>query len=49
MLEKDRLKFNIKKPLMGLAKPIVLTDANNTNNIIMLPSLGKCIEYLKNN
>ena len=48
LLEKDRLKFNINKPLMSLAKPIVLTDANNINNIIMLPSLGKCIEYLKN-
>lgn len=48
MLEKDRLKFNINKPLMSLAKPIVLTDANNKNDVIVLPSLGKCIEYLKN-
>ncbi len=48
MLEKDRLKFNINKPLNSLTKPIVLTDVNNTSNIIMLPSLGKCIEYLKN-
>ena len=49
MLEKDRLKFNINKPLMSLAKPIELTDANNkNNNIIILPSLGKCIQYLKN-
>ena len=48
MLEKDRLKFNINKPLMSSAKPIVLTDANDKNNIIILPSLGKCIVYLKN-
>ena len=48
MLEKDRLKFNINKPLVSLAKPIVLTDANNKSNTIILPSLGKCIEFLKN-
>ena len=48
MLEKDRLKFNINKPLISLPKPIVLTDANNKNDVIVLPSLGKCIEYLKN-
>lgn len=48
MLEKDRLKHNISKPLNSLAKPVVLTDINDANNIIMLPSLGKCIEYLKN-
>lgn len=46
MLEKDRLKYNINKPLNSSAKPIELTDIS-TNNIIMLPSLGKCIEYLK--
>lgn len=47
MLEKDRLKHNISKPLNSLAKPVVLTDINDANNIIMLPSLGKCVEYLK--
>ena len=43
-----RLKFNINKPLMSSAKPIVLIDANDKNNIIILASLGKCIVYLKN-
>lgn len=47
ILEKDRLKYNINKPLSSLAKPIELTDIT-TNNIIILPSLGKCVEYLKN-
>ena len=48
MLENDRLKFNINKPLISSAKPVVLTDANDKNNIIIFPSLGKCIVYLKN-
>ena len=47
MLEKDRLKFNINKPLTSLAKPIVLRDVNKINNTIMLPSLAKCIKYFK--
>ena len=47
MLEKDRFKFNINKPLNSLTKSVALSDVNNTNNTIMLPSLGKCIEYLK--
>ena len=47
MLEKDRLKFNINKPLNSLSKSVILTDVNNINNTIMLPSLGKCLEYLR--
>jgi len=46
MLGKDRIKFNINKPL-SLAKAVVLTDANNINNTRMLASLGKCIKYLR--
>lgn len=46
MLEKDRLKYNINKPLNSSAKPVELTNIS-TNNIIILSSLGKCIEYLK--
>lgn len=47
MMEKDRLKFNINKPLSSLAKPVMLTEINNTDSTVILPSLGKCIEYLK--
>lgn len=48
MLKKDRVKFNISKPLTSLAKPVILIDANNKKNTIMLTSLAKCIEYYKN-
>lgn len=48
MLEKDRVKFNKNKPLNSLSKPIILTDVNNLNNTIMLPSLSKCVEYFQN-
>ena len=47
MLEKDRVKFNKYKPLNSLSKSVILTDINNLNNIIMLPSLGKCVEYFR--
>lgn len=47
ILEKDRIKFNINKPLNSLSKAILLTDVNNPENTIILPSLGKCIEFLK--
>ena len=46
MLEKDRLKFNKTKSLNSLAKPVSLTKVN-TGEQIVLPSLGKCVEFLK--
>lgn len=46
MLEKDRLKYNINKPLNGLARSVRLTNISTKDNIT-LPSLGKCIEYLR--
>jgi hypothetical protein len=47
MLEKDRLKFNKIKPLNSLAKQVSLTNVN-TSNTIVLPSLGKCVEFFNN-
>lgn len=48
MLEKDRAKYNINKPVNSLSKPVILTDVNNLENTVVLPSLGKCVEYLHN-
>ena len=48
MLEKDRVKYNKNKPLNSLSKPVRLIDVNNPENIIVLPSLGKCLEFLHN-
>jgi hypothetical protein len=48
MLEKDRAKYNINKPVNSLSKPVILTDVNNLENTVVLPSLGKCVEYLQN-
>lgn len=48
MLEKDRLKFNKNKPLHSLSKSVLITDINDTNNSIIVPSVDKCIEYLRN-
>jgi hypothetical protein len=48
MLEKDRVKYNINKPVNSLSKPVTLTDVNNLENTVVLPSLGKCVEYLQN-
>jgi hypothetical protein len=48
MLEKDRAKYNINKPVNSLFKPVILTDVNNLENTVVLPSLGKCVEYLQN-
>lgn len=48
MLAKDRVKFNKNKPLTSISKPVILTDVNNSNNTIMLSSLGKCVEYFQN-
>jgi hypothetical protein len=47
MLENDRIKFNKNKPLNSLSKPVILTDENNLENTIVLPSLSKCVEYLQ--
>lgn len=57
MLEKDRSKYNINKPVNSSSKPVILTDVNNLENTVVLPSpppptlrgsLGKCVEYLQN-
>jgi len=48
MLEKDRVKYNKNKPLNSLSKSVILTDVNNLENTTVLPSLGKCVEYLQN-
>jgi len=47
MLEKDRVKFNVNKPLTSLSKSVILVDVNNSNNSKLFFSLGKCVEYLK--
>ena len=47
MLEKDRAKYNINKPVNSSSKPVILTDVNNLENTVVLPSLGKCVEYLQ--
>lgn len=47
MLEKDRVKYNKNKPLNSSSKAVILTDVNNLENTIVLPSLGKCVEYLQ--
>jgi hypothetical protein len=48
MLEKDRLKFNKNKPLHSLSRSVLITHINDTKNTVILPSLDKCIEYLRN-
>ena len=48
MLEKDRVKFNKNKPLNSLSKPVWITNVNDSDKTKMLPSLGKCVEYLQN-
>jgi hypothetical protein len=48
MLEKDRVKYNKNKSLNSLSKPVRLTRVDNLENTIVLPSLGKCVEYLHN-
>lgn len=47
MLEKDRVKFNINKPLNSLSKSVVLMYINDNKNSKFFLSLGKCVEYLK--
>ena len=46
MLKKDRLKFNKIKPLNSLSKAVELTKVN-TNNSVVLPSLGKGVEFFR--
>ncbi len=48
MLEKDRQKYNKNKPINSLSKRVLLVDVNNSNNTKLLFSLGKCIEFLRN-
>jgi len=48
MLEKDRVKYNKNKSLNSSSKPVRLTSVDNLENTIVLPSLGKCVEYLHN-
>jgi len=48
MLQNDRKKYNINKPLNSLSKTVLLTDVNNSNNTKLFTSLGKCVGYLKN-
>ena len=48
MLEKDRVKYNKNKSLNSLSKPVRLTSVDNLEKTIVLPSLGKCVEYLHN-
>lgn len=45
LLEKDRTVYNKNKPLNSLSKRIKITQINKVDNVIILPSLGKCIEY----
>jgi hypothetical protein len=47
MLEKDRYKFNKNKPLHSLSRSVLITVINDTKNTVILPSLDKCIEYLR--
>jgi hypothetical protein len=47
-LEKDRVKYNKNKPINSLSKSVLLVDENNSNNIELFFSLGKCVEYLRN-
>lgn len=48
MLQNDRKKYNINKPLNSLSKTVLLTDVNNSNNRKLYTSLGKCVGYLQN-
>ena len=47
MLEKDRVKFNINKPLSSLSKSVLLVDMNDSNNGKLFLSIGKCLQYIK--
>jgi len=47
LLEKDRVAYNKNKPLNNLSRPVILTDINNLESTIVLPSLGKCVEYYR--
>lgn len=47
LLEKDRVAYNKNKPLNNLSRPVILTEINNLESTIVLPSLGKCVEYYR--
>jgi len=34
--------------LHSLSKSVLITEINDTNNSIIVPSVDKCIEYLRN-
>lgn len=44
MLQQDRVKFNRSKPVSILAKPILLINVVNKEELIM-ESLGKCVNF----
>jgi len=48
MLEKDRIEYNKSKPVNSLSKSVMLIDDKDINKIEIFPSLGKCVEFLRN-
>lgn len=47
MLEKDRVKFNINKPVNCLSTSVVLIDASTQEKLFFL-SLGSAIRFFRN-
>jgi hypothetical protein len=47
MLEKDRVKFNINKPVNSLSTSVVLIDASTQEKLFFL-SLGSVLRFLRN-
>jgi hypothetical protein len=45
MLEVDRVKFNINKPVSSNSRPIVLMDKDNS--MYLFHSLGSCIKFMQ--
>jgi hypothetical protein len=46
MLEKDKEYYNRTKPITTHSKSVMLIDENNSE-VLILPSLGKCVKYFK--
>lgn len=44
MLQQDRVKFNICKPVNGLSKSVILIDVESKEEIVF-ESLGKCVNF----
>ena len=44
MLQQDRVKFNIIKPVNGLSKSVLLINIENKEEILF-ESLGKCVNF----